>query len=183
MPRIAQLNLDQINKQIDKIDQLHQRVSELESKFATTTFQVNQVDFQHARQTFNNITFTWTGSSGTLSWTKGWIRDKNALLGTNPVVVQTPSYKNQSGITAAVTHNIGVPAGSLALNASTYYWLGWDVNSNLMYALTDITKLYTQTGMQIICQVFTGTSGQTGTAGGGGSQGGSDLSGTRYKLF
>lgn len=185
MPRIAKLDLNQVNKQIDLIDQLHERVSQLETMMQNVQFQTSQLDYVHARPTFNNITFTWTGSTGTISWNKGWIRDKNSLtVDTGQAYSAGSSFKLNGAPQPAVTQTIAVLAGSISsLSASSYYWMAWNVSNATMYALTDITKLYTQTNMQIICQVYTGTSGQSGTAGGGGQAGGTDLSGARYKLF
>ena len=37
--------------------------------------------------------------------------------------------------------------------------------------------------VHLLCQIYTGTTGQSGSAGGGGSNGGVDLSGLRYKNF
>lgn len=182
--RIAKLDLNQLNKQLDVLNSLVNRVSALEQTMSFVQFQSAQTDFVHARPTFNNMTFTWTGGTSTLSWTKGWVKDKNAAIDTGKAYSQAPSFKSNSGVSASVTHNIGVHAGSIAsLSASTYYWLGWDTTNEKMYAEVDITQLYSHHDMQVICQLFTGTAGQTGTAGGGGSQGGSDLSGARYKLF
>lgn len=181
--RVSQLNLNQVNQQLDKVSELNDRLSKLEKEHQTLKFQTSNLDFVHARPTFNNLTFTWTGGSTTLSWTAGWIKDKNAVVDTGTAFSQSPSWRFANGIPVATTHNIGVPAGSLTLSASTYYWLGWDTAGQLMHATTDITTLYTHHDVQVICQLFTGTGAQTGTAGGGGSQGGSDLSGARYKLF
>lgn len=184
MARIAKLDLNQLNTQLDKIEALNRRVSELESSMQSVSFQTSQLDYIHARPTFNNLVFTWTGASGTLSWAAGWIKDKNAATDTGDSFSRSPSYGFSIGKPFGATHNVPVPAGSIpGLAASTYYWVGWDVTNAAMTALTDITKLYSHHDMQVVCQVFTGTAGQTGTAGGGGAQGGTDLSGARYKLF
>jgi hypothetical protein len=182
--KIAKLDLNQLNKQLERIEDLHNRLSIAEKQLQTTSFQVSQLDFMHARPTFNNLTFTWTGATGTVSWLNGFLKDKNAAIETGVAFSQAPSYRFQVNHPLGLTHNISIPAGSLTgLSANTYYWLGWDNNNRQMYALTDITKLFTHHDMQIVCQIFTGTVGQTGTVGGGGSQGGTDLSGARYKLF
>lgn len=181
--RIATVDIVQLNKQLDKLDELHDRLAKAEKTIEALRFQTAHLDFVHARPTFNNLTFTWTGGTTTLSWTAGWVKDKNAVTDTGTAFSQSPSFRFTSGLPRGLTHNVGIPAGSLVLSASTYYWLGWDVDNGAMYALTDITKLYSHHGVLVICQIFTGTAGQTGTAGGGGSNGGSDLSGARYKNF
>jgi hypothetical protein len=181
--KIAKLELTQLNPQLDKIDQLEKRLALLEEQHKQVAFQTAQLDYTHARPTVNNITFTWTGGSTTLSWLKGFIKDKNALLDTGRSFSQAPSFKTSGGAIPVINHNIPVLAGSLTLNASTYYWLGWDSTQNRMISATDVGQLFAHHNVQIVCQLFTGTAGQTGTAGGGGSQGGVDLSGARYKLF
>lgn len=182
--KIANLNLNQLNQQLERIDELHKRLSLAETQLKTIAFQTAQIDFIHARPTFNNVTFTWTGATGTISWTKGWIRDKNAVVDTGIAFSEAPSFQFKTSYPKGLSHNIAISAGSIgSLTPNAYYWFGWNLTNNTMYALQDITKLYSHHDMQVICQLYTGTAGQSGTAGGGGSQGGSDLSGARYKLF
>jgi hypothetical protein len=184
MAKISKLELNELNKELHKLEGLHNRLSKVEEGLSIAAFQSHQLDYVHGRPTFNNLVFTWTGGTTTLSWASGWIKDKNAVSEIGNAFSQSPSYGIKSALIPAITHNIPVPAGSITgLTASSYYWLGWDSSTSKMYALKDITKLYTLNNVQVVCQVFTGTAGQTGTAGGGGSQSGSDLSGARYKLF
>lgn len=176
MPRIATLSLDQINRQIDNIDILQKQIADLQQKLSHVGQTANISDPTHAPQTTNNLTFTWTGGSQVLSWLQGYIKDKNwaAQTTSNPAVIS--SAKGQQ-------HTYTVPAGSLSLAPSTYYWLGWDPAHQIMLATQDVSTLHGNRNAHVICQVFTGTGGQTGTAGGGGSTGGVDLSGARYKNF
>lgn len=176
MPRIAAVTLDQINRQIDTIDSLQSQLTSLQKLVSNIGHQTTIADPIHAPQTSNNLTFTWTGGTGALSWTKGWIKDKNWSA---QIVGRTPPFSSAPG----QQHIFAVPAGSLVLSPSTTYWLGWDSHSQTMQATQDASSLHGRVGAHIICQIFTGTGGQTGTAGGGGSTGGSDLSGSRYKNF
>lgn len=176
MPRIATLTLDQINRQLDLVDNLQKQVSTLQ-KQVTSVGQIAVVaDPTHAPATSNNLTFTWTGGTGSLSWLQGFIKTKNWSTQTLARPAAKSSAPGQQQIFA-------IPAGSLTLLPSSYYWLGWDVPHSQMLATKDASVLHANFNVQIICQVFTGTAGQTGTAGGGGSTGGTDLSGSRYKNF
>lgn len=176
MPRIAQVTLDQINRQIDLLDNLHSQVKDLKQQLDFATQHVAISDPAHAPDTSNNLTFTWTGGSQQLSWPQGFLKDKNWVAQTtiNPAVKS--SAKGQ-------VHIFPVPAGTLPLNPSTFYWLGWDPQHQKMLASTDASTLHGNYNVHIICQIFTGTAGQTGVAGGGGSNSGVDLSGARYKNF
>lgn len=176
MARIAKLELNQLNPQLQRIDELHSRLAAVESQLKNTSQQITQLDYGHAPLTTNNLTFTWTGGTKTISWGNGFIQDKNAVA---QRLAQTPVSS-----AAGPPHNIQVQAGSLVVpTASTYYWLGWDNQHLQMAASKDAGSLLQNHNVVIICQLFAGTSGQTGTAGGGGSTGGTELSGAKYKLF
>lgn len=177
MPKIAHLDLAQVNKQVDRIDKLEHLVGDMKVLLDNVGHQTTVSDPSHAPQTTNNIAFTWTGATLTLSWAKGFIKDKNwnaqSAKGT-PVKSSAPGAQ----------HQWLVPAGSLSpLNASTYYWMAWDPVHQVMRATTDASVLHSNYSLLIICQLFTGTGAQSGSAGGGGSNGGVDFSGTRYKNF
>lgn len=176
MPRISQIDLVQVNSQVDRIDQLQAQLNKLQKQVSSTSQQAVVGDSVHAPQTTNNITFTWTGGTTTLSWNAGYIKDKNWS-------VQTTVRPAAKSTAPGQQHTYAVTAGSLILSASTYYWLGWDFVHHVMRATTDASTLHNQFNIHIICQLFTGTGAQTGAAGGGGSQGGVDLSGARYKNF
>ena len=176
MPRIAKVDLVQLNNQIDLLDSVNQQVSDLRKLVTNIGAQVTTADPTHAPATTNNLAFSWTGSTGVLSWPAGWIKDKNW----NAQTVSTPA---PVGSAPAVQHNWSVPAGSVTLAPSSYYWLGWSPSSGTMVASKDASSLHSNPSVHVICQIYTGTSGQTGAAGGGGNNGGSDLSGLAYKLF
>ena len=176
MPRISQLSLDQINRQIDTIDSLKQQVADLQNFTNNIGHQVAVSDPTHAPQTTNNLAFTWTGGTATLSWPQGYLKTKNWNAQTTSPVPAKSSAPGQPQFFA-------IPAGSQVLSPSTYYWIGWDPSHQTMLATTDASQLHSNYNVHIICQLFTGTVGQTGMAGGGGSQGGVDLSGSRYKNF
>ncbi len=176
MPRIAALTLDQINRQIDILDNLQNQVGSLQSKLNNIGQTTNITDPTHAPQTTNNIIFTWTGSTTTLSWLAGYIKDKNWQAQT----LARPAFLSTA---PGLPHIYAVVAGHITLLPSTYYWLGWDPDHQIMRATVDASSLHGDKDLHIICQLYTGTSGQTGVAGGGGSTGGVDLSGLRYKNF
>jgi len=117
------------------------------------------VSSQVRNNTTNDLVFTWTGGANTLTWNGGSLQD-----------TQQKSHV--------------IPAGSLTLTPSTYYWLFWNKQHNQVVATTGIsTSLYSNENTQIICQIYTGTNVQSGVAGGGGSTSSRDLSGARYKNF
>lgn len=159
MARINKIDLDQINRQLDGVDSLFHEVQNLKGQLASVHTNLRNVIATHSPATSNNVTFTWTGSTQTLSWPAGSVKDAKGI-------------------------NIPVLAGSLtSLSASTYYWLAWNKIHQQMVSSTNADTLLENINNTVICQVFTGTTGQTGTAGGGGSQSAVDLSGARYKNF
>lgn len=176
MPRISQVTLDQINRQIDLLDTLHAQVQDLQKQLNFSAQHVAVTDPIHAPTTSNNMIFTWTGGSQQLSWVQGFLKDKNWTAQTTADPAVKSSAKGQQ-------HMFPIPAGAVPVNPSTFYWLGWDPVHQKMLATTDVSALHGNYNVHVICQVFTGTAGQTGVAGGGGSNGGVDLSGTRYKNF
>jgi hypothetical protein len=176
MPRIANLDLVQINKQIDILDSVSAQVSSLQKQLNNVSFQTAVSDPIHAPSTTNNLVYTWTGSSTTLSWNQGFIKDKNWKA-------QTTSQIPPKSAAPGSQHMYGIPSGNLTLNHSTYYWIGWDTFQQKMVATTDASELHGNYNVHILCQLYTGTTGQTGFAGGGGSNGGVDLSGLTYKNF
>jgi len=174
MPRITQLSLPEVNRALGHIDELKKQIGSLQSQLEATKHQVSLLDLQHAPATTNNLVFTWTGSTHTLSWAAGSIADKNAGgIGMNDI----------SKLGGA--HNVPVSAGSLpGLLASTYYWLAWNKVHQQMIANQSADVLFQNKNNLVICKLYTGTAGQTGIAGGGGSASSkSDLSGFQYKLF
>jgi hypothetical protein len=178
MPRISTLSLDQVNRQIDQLDTVQKQVSNIQQQTSFLEQQVSISDPIHAPQTTNNLIFTWTGSTTTLSWPQGFIKDKNW----NVQTIAAPTLKSTS---KGQQHLYTVKAGSLSLLASTPYWLGWDGVHQVMLANKDASKLHSVYNVHLICQITTGTAAQTGVAGGGGSSsvGSSDLSGAIYNTF
>jgi hypothetical protein len=176
MPRIAELDLDQVNKQFDKIDILQSQVDHLVSQSNFAAQQVVIADPIHAPQTTNNLSLTWTGGTKVLSWPLAYIKDKNWAAQTTSRPAAISSAPGQQ-------HIYTIPPGTLTLNPSTYYWIGWDAPHQQMIATLDASTIHGNYAVHIVCQIYTGTTSQTGSAGGGGSTGGVDLSGSRYKNF
>ena len=175
MSRISTLSLNQINLQLDTLDSLQKQLADVQQRLSFVGNTTSIADPIHAPQTTNNLVFTWTGSTGVISWPQGWIKDKNWGAQTIGLAAKSSAPGAQ--------HIWNVAAGSVAVSASTYYWLAWDPDKQLMRVTQDADTLHGDVDVQMICQLYTGTSGQSGTAGGGGSTGGSDLSGARYKNF
>ena len=159
MPRIAHADVAEINQKLSaRIDDLEKRIITLQrtaKDIHETVFLRTAADAPH---TTNNLIFTWTGGTGTLSWPAGHLVDARNI-------------------------NTPVMAGSLNLSPSTFYWLSWNKQHQQLQANKNATGLLQNPNNIIICQIFTGTAGQSGVAGGGGSQSASDLSGARYKNF
>jgi hypothetical protein len=149
------------NKEVlNKITALENRLQAVRNDFDRLhTKYVNTLDNARNSHTTNNLIFTWTGGPNTLTWPAGNIQD---------------TLKKTEVITT----------GSLTLSASTYYWLLWNRTHKKVVAVRGLTEdLFTNNANHILCQIFTGTSGQSGVAGGGGSTSQRDLSGARYKNF
>jgi hypothetical protein len=176
MPRINALNLNEINRQIDTLDIVKAQVGALQQQVDFTSQQTAIADPIHAPSTTHNTIFTWVGSTGILSWNASFIKDKNWKAQTLASPALKSSAKGQQ-------HIYTIPTGTLTLAPSTYYWLGWDPIHQAMLATQDASMLHGNYNVHVLCQIYTGTSGQAGTAGGGGSTGGTDLSGLRYKNF
>lgn len=160
MPRITKLTLAEVNRALGHVDELKKQIGLLNDKLGAVTHQVKQLDVAHAPVTTNNVKFTWTGSTLTVSWTDGSIADRQGI-------------------------NVPVVAGSITgLTANQYYWMAWNKVHRVMTAQLSADVLLENPGNLVICKIFTGTAGQTGVAGGGGSSSNkSDLSGFQYKLF
>lgn len=179
MPRLSSTDLNVINKYIgDKVESLHRRLSKVESNLEHVQFKAGQLDYLHEPPTLNNLVFTWHGGTSTITWPAGFIRDRNAGHGAR---VLAGSFLSSA---RGNVHTQLIPAGTLTgVSASTYYWLGWDPQGQVMIISKNVNDVFFHDNSFTICQLFTGTGAQTGVAGGGGSQSGIDLSGARYKLF
>lgn len=169
-------DLSELNQALQRVDSLRKQVTSMIQELGAVKKQVAAINVTHAPVTTNNLVFTWTGASGTISWTQGFLQDKNATA--NKLIGQ--GNFNAPG----VVHNHAILAGSTpSLTASTFYWIAWNPIHRQMVFSPDAGKLYQNTDNILICQIFTGTAGQTGVAGGGGSTGGTELSGAKYKQF
>lgn len=67
MARISKIELNQLNKQFDRLENVISRLGRIQSHLEGIRFQVAQLDYLHAKQTTNNLTFTWTGATTTIS--------------------------------------------------------------------------------------------------------------------
>ena len=160
MARIPHLELNELNKQLERIDQLEKRIADLHSQVKAINGNVAAISNTHVPIQFNTLTFNWTGATGTISWAAGAVVNK-------------------------LKKNLPVAAGSIAgLSPNTYYWMAWNPFHQRMIAQVGLNGVLQIHDNIVLCQLYTGTAGQTGVAGGGGSSSsGSDLTGGRYKLF
>lgn len=149
------------NKHVtNKISELEKRIQASEDNFNQLQHKyLSTLDNARNSHTTNNLVVTWTGGPNTLAWPAANIQD-------------------------ALDKTEQVPAGSLTLLPSTYYWILWNRAHRRLVAARGVTQsLFTNNANHLLFQIFTGTSGQTGVAGGGGSTSTRDLSGARYKNF
>jgi hypothetical protein len=63
MAKISKLELNELNKELHKLEGLHNRLSKVEEGLSIAAFQSHQLDYVHGRPTFNNLVFTWTGGT------------------------------------------------------------------------------------------------------------------------
>jgi len=176
MPRINAITLDQLNRQFEKLDIISAQINDTQRKLQEIGQSVSISDPIHAVQTTNNLNFVWSGVAQQITWVQGFVKDKNWAAQT----VASPAIKSSA---KGQKHLFTIPAGTLSLVPSTYYWLGWDPVHQKMLSTSDVSVLHGNYNVHVLCQIYTGTVGQSGTAGGGGSTGGVDLSGARYKNF
>ena len=161
-------DLSIVNKEFNRIDAHEARLTALEAQIGILNLHTQQIRDTRQVVSLNNLVFTWTGSTTTLSWDAGYVQDSSL-------------------------RNYPVPAGSKVLGASGTFWLAWNPKQGQMATATTLATLVsggitssivTQNAAGnnlIICSVLTGTSGQSGVAGGGGSDpGGSGPCGKQY---
>jgi hypothetical protein len=153
-------DLPQLNRELTRIDTHESQIASLKSQFGIVTKHLDEIKNRREVVSTNNLTFTWTGGTLKLSWAAGFLRDN------------------------ALKYYTALAGTSLALTASTYYWIGWNPKQAQMSFQTSLDKLTNLGNILVVCRVFTGTAGQSGVAGGGGSEpGGDGVSGATYKNF
>jgi hypothetical protein len=152
-------DLPKLNKELVRIDQAFNQLNKLS---LTTKHLAKQLVLTKGQSNFtgiNNVLFTWTGGTLTLSWNAGFLIDDKGK--TWPV-----------------------QAGSKVTVANTYYWTAWNPVQQAMTISTALKPIVAVKGNLVICKLFTGTAGQSGTVGGGGSETSGDGVNTKeYKLF
>lgn len=162
-------DLSIVNKEFARIDQHETLLDQLTRRLGKLESHIAQVRDTRQIISTNNLVFTWTGATLTLSWPAGFVQDSSL-------------------------HNWAVQAGSLVVAASTVYWLAWNPRQQHMAFAINLNTLMTGIVVGtpnapagnnlIVCSVKTGTAGQTGTAGGGGTEaGGVGPSGKQYVNF
>jgi hypothetical protein len=156
-------DLPRLNTEIQRLDLHQQQITALQTQVGQLqkTLLVDTVQGPTNHLSQNNIVFTWTGSTLTLSWAPAFIH--------------------------SVGNYLHIATGHMVLAASTYYWMAWNSKHQTMSAQTSYQALLQANGannLSILCQIFTGTAGQSGPAGGGGTEpGGVGNNGKQYKDF
>lgn len=153
-------DLPKLNSELSRLDRHTNDIASLKQELSNLKDQVLVEHLRNGVQNQNNIVFTWTGGSLTISWAPGYVKDHQG-------------------------HYDPIPAGSQTAAASTYYWVGWNPVHQTMSFNTSLDALTQSKQVLVLCQFFTGTGGQTGSLGGGGTEpgGGQGLNGKQYKLF
>lgn len=158
-------DLPRINTEFARFDLHQQQIEDIRSQVGQLqkhllTEEAKIAPAQQLGQ--NNITFTWTGATLTISWGAGYV------------------FSNG--------HYLPVPAGSTTGVANTYYWMAWNPKQQTMSraaSLNTILALPNTHNLLILAQIFTGTGAQAGALGGGGTEpgGGVGINMKQYKLF
>ena len=162
LTKFDQSGIEIINRKLETFDLQQKQIATLKSTVNSLQSTLDALQAQRQTVGANNILFTWTGGTLTLSWSAGYVQD-------------TRGRANAT---------VPVAAGSQLVAASTYYWIGYNPNQMQMSIQTDLTKLTALPAMILICRLYTGTAGQSGNAGGGGSEAtGNGALAKEYKLF
>ena len=153
-------DISKLNKELTRLDGVDQELQRLRQEFFNLKKLQRQENIRNGVPNQNNVTFTWTGSSGLISWNDGYVKDHHG-------------------------NYLPVRAGSTAGVNNTYYWAAWNPVHKTMSFQNNLDTYQKIPNALIVCQVFTGTGAQTATIGGGGSEpgGGSGLNGKQYKLL
>lgn len=153
-------DLPKLNSELTRLDAYENRFKELELKLQQLRTSTSTENKTNGVQNQNNIAFSWTGATTTISWTTGYVKDHEGHY--DPILAGS-----QSGF-----------------SANTYYWVGWNPVHSTMSFNTSLDALTKISNVLVICQFFTGTAGQSGSLGGGGTvPNGQGLNGERFKLF
>ena len=162
MAKITDINKDLpiLNDKLAQIDQLQVQINQQKQLSAQINQQLAKLNGTQDGVAVNSLDLTWTGSTLTISWPAGFVRNTSH------------DYEP-------------FPAGSQAgLSASTNYWIGWNPFQQAMSIQASINTLQNIRNISVICEFYTGTAGQSGPAGGGGTEvSGTGLNGRPYKLF
>ena len=153
-------DLPKLNRELARLDGHSQQLTNLQQQITTLRIQLTEKARADGIPNQNNIIFVWTGSTTTVSWVAGFVKDHSGVF--QPV-----------------------PAGSRgSFTASTNYWAGWNPLHKSMSFVTSLGAFKGNPNILVICKFFTGTGAQSGNLGGGGTDTGSDgLNGKEYKLF
>ena len=142
----VQKDLSKLNRELERIDHFERVLRRLEGR--VKEIKREQIQLQEKRDVAgtNNLTFTWTNATTTVSWAAGFARDHDGIR----------------------VHHI--PAGSRAgLTVNTHYWAGWNPVHQTMSFQANLDTLALIPNTVVLCRIQTGN-GLDGTAGGGGTE-------------
>lgn len=157
-----QKNLPALNKQLAELEDLRVEVKKLRRLVSQHAKSLGSIEKTREFTGVNNITFTWTGATLTLSWSAGSVQDRNE-------------------------NYVPIPSGSRVLVATTHYWAAWNPVHQVMVFATNLSTINKNPNNLVLCRIHTGAGGASGTAGGGGADsatfGGWDTNRKPYDYF
>jgi len=136
--------LNLINRKLETFDLQQKQIMLVKNSLANLNASIT--DLQNRKQTVgaDNLSLTWTGATQLVSWPAAFVYSKEQ-------------------------ETFAIPAGSVAALSSTAYWFAWSPSQATMSFNTNLQTLNAINNLIVICQITTGTSGQSGLAGGGGT--------------
>lgn len=149
-----------LNKDLASYTRSQRELARLKRRLARLERNVKEVAATADPAYFNNITFTWTGATTTISWTAGFIRDKEG-------------------------RTFPVASGSkTGFSLDTTYWMAWNKIHKTMIISSSLSSINLNPNNLVIGSMMTGDAAQSGNLGGGGAEGGgSGFNGRDFTLF
>jgi hypothetical protein len=152
-------DISKLNQELEKFDTLQKQFSVAKQLLNALNSQVETLKNTQQVLSSNNLVTTWNGSTLTLSWPAGYVKNNQGQL-------------------------FPMTAGSRVLSPLTTYWFAWNPEHQQMSIQTDLSSLTAIPNLIIVCSVKTGSPSDLGPAGGGGFEpGGVAPSARSYVLF
>ncbi len=140
-------DLSKLNHELERIDHFERILRRLEGR--VKEIKREQIQLQEKRDVAgtNNLVFTWTDATATVTWAAGFVRDHDGVR----------------------VHQVPADATGRVLTANTSYWAGWNPIHQTMSFEANLDTLALIPNVIVICRIQTGN-GLDGTAGGGGTE-------------